>query len=93
MNTDIGMIRVLRRMGEKEIGSTIAERIALYLIAASAEPLRIGQVADQIGMSRGAMTTMVDRLVEAGLVKRVASDQDRRVTNIQATARGRKAIA
>lgn len=84
-------IELLRKMGEK-VDGTHAERIALLVIVEADEPLKMSDLAMQVGMSRGAVTSMVDRLVDQRLVKRVHSTQDRRVVTLEATAAGRKVI-
>jgi DNA-binding MarR family transcriptional regulator len=41
-------------------------------------PVTAGKLADQTGLSSGAMTTAIDRLVRAGYVERRADEHDRR---------------
>ena len=49
-------------------------------------------VAGQIGMTRGAITKIVDRLLRKGLVMRRESSGDRRYQEIALTAAGRRLI-
>ena len=45
-------------------------------------------LAMEQGMTAPGMTMVVDRLEEAGLVRRVRSDADRRAVNVTMTGRG-----
>ncbi len=49
-------------------------------------------VAGRIGMTRGAITKIVDRLLRKGLVTRRESSGDRRYQEIALTAAGRRLI-
>jgi DNA-binding MarR family transcriptional regulator len=49
-------------------------------------------VADRIGMTRGAITKIVDRLLHKGLVTRRESSGDRRYQEIALTAAGRRLV-
>lgn len=82
-------IETIRNLG-KHVAGTHAERIALLVIDEA--PMPISQVADTVGMSRGAMTTIADRLVAQKLVKRVHTADDRRIVLLEATAKGRRAV-
>lgn len=58
------------------------------LILLSNGPLRMSDIADQIGSSYSATTAMIDRLVEKGLVNREHSTADRRVVTCRLNERG-----
>jgi len=51
-----------------------------------------GALARELDMDAGAMTRMVDRLEDKGMLKRVSSDNDRRVAHLELTRKGRAAI-
>lgn len=51
-------------------------------------PSRMGEIADHLGLVRGAVTAIVDRLEEAGVVQRRRSDTDRRVWLVELTTAG-----
>lgn len=46
-------------------------------------PMTAGQLSQMTGLSSGATTRLIDRLVRAGLVRRVADAQDRRRVRIE----------
>ncbi len=50
-------------------------------------------LAEVVGLTRGAMTTVIDRLEKAGYVQRADDRDDRRGTKIEATAQAKKVIA
>lgn len=56
-------------------------------------PLSAGKLAEIVGLTRGAMTTALDRVEQAGFVRRVHNDQDRRGVTIEATQAAKDAIA
>jgi DNA-binding MarR family transcriptional regulator len=53
--------------------------------------LSAGQLADAMGLSSGAMTNRLDRLEEAGLVRRLADPDDRRGVLVEPTEAGHDA--
>ena len=55
-------------------------------------PLRMGNIAVYLGRALSATTTVMDRLVEKGLVDRVADPSDRRVVICQLSESGEQAI-
>jgi DNA-binding MarR family transcriptional regulator len=56
-------------------------------------PLRMGAIALHLDRALSGTTTVVDRLVERGLVERISDPSDRRVVLCQLTAGGADAIA
>ena len=50
-------------------------------------PLSMGQLADLLGLSSGAVTGTVDRLERAGLVERIRDPADRRRVHLRLTRR------
>ena len=48
-------------------------------------PMTAGQMASAVGLTTGATTTAIDRLVRQGYVERVRDDQDRRRITIEIT--------
>ena len=55
-------------------------------------PLRMGNIAIYLGRALSATTTVMDRLVEKGLVDRVSDPNDRRVVICKLTEPGEVAI-
>lgn len=85
-------IDVLRNLGGA-VNGTHAERLVLLAIVEAEEPMQTSAVAALVGMSRGAMTAIVDRLELQGFVRRAHSATDRRVVQLEATTKGRKVVA
>jgi len=50
------------------------------------------EVADRIGMTRGAVSKIADKLVQRGLVAREASKVDRRYQALQLTSAGEELV-
>jgi len=51
------------------------------------------QIARNVRCDAGALTRMIDRLEEKGLVRRSRNSEDRRVQNLELTEDGRRAVA
>ncbi len=54
--------------------------------------ITMSDLTDRVGVTRGAMTGLVDRLQEAGLVTRRHCETDRRVTFLDLTPRGHEVL-
>jgi DNA-binding MarR family transcriptional regulator len=54
--------------------------------------IRMGELADNLLLSRGGATRLVARLEQAGLVERVIPPDDRRATYAVITDKGREAL-
>jgi len=51
-----------------------------------------GRLAEQVGLTRGAMTTAIDRLERAGYVRRVGDPGDGRGVRVEATSSAKRAV-
>ena len=67
------------------------ERLAIIEKIGDREPVRMSEVARSIGVTLATLTVACDKLVAKGLVRRVRSQEDRRVVNIMLTDKGRAA--
>jgi DNA-binding MarR family transcriptional regulator len=86
-----GLTKQLRRAqsdGLAPLGLTPAQGRALRLIARSEEPLRMTELADQLGIVPRSVTTVVDALEEAGLVHREIDPRNRRAILLRLTGQG-----
>lgn len=70
---------------------TMAQVKALFILAAH-EPCRMGQLAQCLSVSLPSATGTVDRLVQAGLVERLADPDDRRLVLVRLTEAGRTLV-
>ena len=55
-------------------------------------PLQVSALGEKVLLTSGSITTAVDRLENRGLVKRRATEDDRRARIVQLTASGRRLI-
>lgn len=62
---------------------------AMLRIARSRDGLTMSALADQIALSTGGVTRLIDRMITAGLVERVPCPTDRRISYAALTAAGR----
>ena len=82
-----------------EIDQAVADRLRLNrtdLRCLSVLSQRAGvsasALADATGLTRGAMTTVLDRLESAGYARRVWDQQDRRAVRVEITAKAHQQI-
>ncbi len=75
------------RLGS-EVGIGLADHEALINIRLCDGDLKMSDLADQLVLSRGGITKLVDRLERAGYVRRAPSADDRRVTMVEITPDG-----
>lgn len=73
-------------------GITPARLRALRFVARGEEPVRMGELAEKLGIVPRSATTLVDELTEAGWVHRLPDAGDRRVTLVEATPAGRRIL-
>ncbi|WMT51480.1 MAG: MarR family transcriptional regulator [Ferroplasma sp.] len=82
-----------------EYGSRIKDKIGEYsltrtdyklLYLVSNEPRNMKYLADELSLAKGWVTDITDGLEQMGLVRRIHSNDDRRVINIQITDKGLK---
>jgi DNA-binding MarR family transcriptional regulator len=69
-------------------GVTVAEWVMLRELYESA-PVAPSELADRLGLTRGAITRLADRLIAKSLLVRRASLSDGRAQNLALTAQGR----
>ena len=72
-------------------GVTVAEWVVLRELY-DAGAMAPSQLAERMGMTRGAITKLADRLIGKGLVTRTARDDDRRFQTLAITASGRALV-
>ena len=75
----------------EDLDMTIPQIKTLVLLEEEG-PLRMGNIANYLGRALSATTTVMDRLVEKGLVDRVSDPRDRRVVICRLTESGEQEI-
>lgn len=75
----------------KESGLTTAQVVILQSIRDLGE-VTTGRISDQVNLSQGTVTTIMDRLEQRGLIERYRSDRDRRVVHARLTETGVSAL-
>jgi DNA-binding MarR family transcriptional regulator len=78
-----------RRLAGKEV--TVAEWVLLRTLY-DKDPTPPSQLASELGMSRGAITKLADRLISKSLITRVANALDGRAQTLKLTAAGKKLV-
>jgi DNA-binding MarR family transcriptional regulator len=82
--------RLRRAQAERlaPLGLTPAQERALRMIARGEEPPRMTELADRLGIVPRSLTTVIDALEEAGLVRREIDSRNRRAILLRLTERG-----
>jgi DNA-binding MarR family transcriptional regulator len=88
------MFRLMRRLRHAQaeqlapLGLTLAQERALRMITRSEEPPRMAEIADRLGIVPRSLTTVIDSLEAAGLVRREIDPRNRRAILLHLTERG-----
>ena len=86
----IHLLRQLRK--EDDATGLSAPRLSALSVVVFGGPLTLGQLASAEQVKPPTMTRIVTGLEKDGLVKRLGDASDRRLTRIQATAKGRQVL-
>lgn len=78
-----------QRLLEKEV--TVAEWIVLRFLLSNA-PCSLTKLAEEMGIDKGAVSRLTDRLEKRGLISRTVSPEDRRLFSIELTQAGFKLV-
>ena len=70
---------------------TATQRLVLFETL-EAEPIRLSDLSERLGVSAPTASRAVDALVELGLLERVPDPADRRAVRISLTRSGRKSV-
>ena len=96
------IIDLERKFGERIRTSSLRDWMALGLTAVQLKSLfyivrtsnaNSKKLSDALGVTPANITGVIDRLIERGMVHRVENAEDRRITLLQATLKGKKLIA
>jgi len=88
----IRLLARLARVAEQTCQSTgVSLPQYRLLVSVSGRPQRASELAASVGVSRPTLTSLVDGLEQAGLLKRVPVATDRRGISLEVTQRGREA--
>jgi DNA-binding MarR family transcriptional regulator len=80
--------RLLGSMMERDSGLSPAMFEVLLLLAAKPEGAPMGDLSRRLVLTSGGATRLIDRMIEAGLVRRARSGEDRRVHVVTLTEAG-----
>ena len=78
-----------RKLLEQEV--TVAEWVIMRVMY-GCEDLPPSQIAERMGMTRGAVTKLADRLIEKGLIARKADRGDKRSHSLRLTAQALRLV-
>jgi DNA-binding MarR family transcriptional regulator len=84
-------IDVLRELAVAGVGTSHTERMAILALLESDDPVPTGHLGARIAIGKGSMTSIVNRLVDAKLVRRVHTE-NRRTIHLEATGTARLAV-
>lgn len=83
-----------RRTGAAMPGGALPAAQAELLVVVSRQPgIRVAAAADQLHLAGNSVSTLVNALAEAGLLRREADPADRRAARLSLTGAGERRIA
>lgn len=102
MDLDNAVLSALRRLIRaadldardlaRQTGLTTSQLLVLELLESSGE-LTVGAIAREVGLAQGTVTSLIDRLVERGLLCRRRARSDRRQVKVAIDEAGRVLLA
>jgi len=87
----VTLVEPLQRELAASHGISLGDLYAVRVLARLGE-VPVSRYGSELGLPRSTITNLVDRLERAGLVARVASPSDRRVTLVRLTEPGQDAV-
>ena len=83
---------LMRRFAAKDVwqGASIREYDVLYTLSKCDAPQRLSDLQEHVLLSQPALSRLVDRLVERGLVDRCDDEHDARARRVSLTDAGRE---
>lgn len=90
MHVHAAVTRVLDEVLRDQVGIPGSWYEALVEIAFAGGEMRMNEFATETTLTKSGATRFVDRLEEAGLVKRTLCPTDRRVSQLALTAKGKR---
>lgn len=102
LSTTFGLLREAHASLERQLGAELEARagipygwfeVMLRISRAEGGLAPMSSLAEQVALTGGGITRMVDRMVAAGLVERVPCARDRRVVYAGLTEQGRARLA
>lgn len=85
-------VRCAQKFAEGGAVPASEARVLALLSRAEDDRMRIEELAQELGMTKGAASRIVDRLVKSGYVERQDSDADRRIVYAFMTPEGGEAL-
>jgi DNA-binding MarR family transcriptional regulator len=79
----------------RKAGLTSRQYLLLLVIesAPPRKPIRVGELSEALGLVPSTMTELLDRAESAGILERIESPQDGRVTHVCTTPEGRRRLS
>ena len=94
---ELGSILASRRLHASlhpELGTSLTpSKLRALELLAQHDGLRVGELADRVGVDDTTATRMVDRLEELGVAERHGAEGDRRATEVELTGEGKELMA
>jgi DNA-binding MarR family transcriptional regulator len=79
-----------RKLDARDV--TVAEWVVLRELFALGAPVAPSDLATRLGMTRGAISKLADRLIDKALLRRTSDQDDRRYQTLALTPRGRALV-
>ncbi|MED3561275.1 MarR family winged helix-turn-helix transcriptional regulator [Bacillus xiapuensis] len=84
-------IKRLIKLDADQLGITTVQLKAIYKLASNPD-ISLGELAEKLRMTNSTASSLIERLVQIGLVERVIPPENRRVVSIHLTDKGKKIL-
>jgi DNA-binding MarR family transcriptional regulator len=82
-------LRMRSVLAEVTSGDSTPSRVMVVVVLRKHGSLPMGTIAAYVGLPKSNVTALVDDLEAEGVLRRKRDEEDRRVTNVELTAKGR----
>lgn len=86
---------IMRKVTDWELaplGLSVSQMQVLVVLRDAGQPITISEIARQLFVATPSVTSMIDRLGDSGLVKRINDPKDRRKTLVALTENGKRLL-
>jgi len=89
----IAVARLSRRLRPTAAAKSLTPTEVDVLVAAERRgPIRMSDLADFAGLNPTMLSRLIPKLEQAGLIRRLADEADKRVSRVEATGKGRRLL-
>lgn len=82
-------VELVKRQPEFMLRKITLPQMVIINILSARPGCKMGDLSKILGVTKGAVTGLTDRLMRSGLLRRARSKEDRRIVNVELTSKGK----